>query len=55
MAVPSTSEKLRWESNPRRVNHPETVSVVSTARKQGANILKTLADPPTQIALALNA
>jgi transposase len=30
-------------------------SVVSTARKQGANILKTLADPPTQIALALNA
>jgi transposase len=30
-------------------------SVVSTARKQRANILKTLADPPTQIALALNA
>jgi transposase len=30
-------------------------SVVSTARKQGANILKTLADPPTQFALALNA
>jgi hypothetical protein len=26
MAVPSTSEKLRWESNPRRVNQPETVS-----------------------------
>ena len=30
-------------------------SVVSTARKQRANILQTLADPPTQIALALNA
>ena len=30
-------------------------SVVSTARKQGANILKTLANSPTQIALALNA
>ncbi len=30
-------------------------SVVSTARKQGANILKILADSPTQIALALNA
>ena len=30
-------------------------SVVSTARKQGANILKTLADPPTHFARALNA
>jgi transposase len=30
-------------------------SVVSTARKQRANILQILADPPTQFALALNA